>query len=458
MRNKAKFAVVGHPNKGKSSIVSTLSHNDSIAISQRSGTTTRTQGFSVETQQCAYELIDTPGFQRPRKVLAWLKQHAQSADQRASAVADFVNNQDCQQQFPDEVELLKPLVEGAAILYVVDGSRPYGIEYETEMEILQWSGQPSMALINPIENEAYVESWSNALAQYFKTVRVFNPMQAEFEKQVELLQAFAHLKPDWSTHIESVIAELIQFRENQKKNSAVILARLIDDLCHHRQSQKVLSKQQAKVLQPVLAKQYQQWMKQREQQAIDELLANYTHFQTSCALEELSLPPDLFDCDQWYMWGLSKKQLAAVSTITGAATGAAIDLAVAGQSFMLGAIGGSLIGLGSAWFGANKLVEMKLKGLPLGGFEACYGPIKNKNFPYVIIGRFIYLYNQVSQRSHAIRGQMNIEASQLQQQIDCLEKSSQKALHLACDKLVKQKPVEQLEQILESLFDVEYSN
>jgi len=69
------------------------------------------------------------------------------------------------------------------------------------------------------------------------------------------------------------------------------------------------------------------------------------------------------------MWGLNKKQLATVATITGASAGAAVDLTVAGHSFMLGAIGGGLLGLGSAWLGANKLVESKLKGLPLGGLK-----------------------------------------------------------------------------------------
>ena len=34
-----RFAVVGHPNKGKSSVVATLAQNDSIAIAMEPGTT-----------------------------------------------------------------------------------------------------------------------------------------------------------------------------------------------------------------------------------------------------------------------------------------------------------------------------------------------------------------------------------------------------------------------------------
>src|SRR5690606_2833476 len=122
---------------------------------------------------CEYSLVDTPGFQRPGKVLRWLEAHANSADERFAAVKKFVADPECRERFPDEVQLLSPIVNGAAILYVVDGSRPYGPEYEAEMEILRWTGQASMALINPIENENHIESWRQALSQYFKVVKVF---------------------------------------------------------------------------------------------------------------------------------------------------------------------------------------------------------------------------------------------------------------------------------------------
>jgi predicted GTPase len=153
------FAVVGHPNKGKSAIVSTVAQNDSISISAASGTTQDVQRLDVAVGDSRYVLYDTPGFQRPTRVLAWLQDHAETAEQRAEAVRRFINDPDCQREFPEEVKLLTPIMEGAAILYIVDGSRPYGADYESEMEILRWTGQASMALINPIESEAHVDEW-----------------------------------------------------------------------------------------------------------------------------------------------------------------------------------------------------------------------------------------------------------------------------------------------------------
>ena len=52
------FAVVGHPNKGKSSIVATLAQDDSVAISSESGTTRLTQSLDVAVGSSHYSLVD----------------------------------------------------------------------------------------------------------------------------------------------------------------------------------------------------------------------------------------------------------------------------------------------------------------------------------------------------------------------------------------------------------------
>jgi len=453
--SRASFAVVGHPNKGKSSIVSTLARDDSILISQKSGTTTDSDSYKIDTGHAGFELIDTPGFQRPQKVLYWLNQQAKSADQRAAAVEKFINDSECQSRFPDEVKLLTPLVNGAAILYVVDGSRPYGVEYEAEMEILRWTGRPSMALINPIENDDYIESWQNALGQFFKIVRVFNPMQADFSKQLALLEAFSHLEPNWKETLEQVILDLKAHQQTNFEQSSILLSDLLIDLCSYQTQQKVLTETQAKALHPVLSKQYNHWMRNREQQAFAALCQLFAHQHCELQNTDINLPPDLFDSEQWYAWGLNKKQLATVSAMTGAVAGAAIDVAVAGHSFMLGAISGGVVGFTSAWLGADKLTTAKLVGLPLGGYQACQGPINNKNFPYVVIGRFLHLFEQLKAKNHADRSSIILSEKGLNENLGKLRKTEIKALHLACKNLSTQKPNENLQQVLLVLFEAE---
>jgi len=177
MNGYPKFAVVGHPNKGKSSIVSSLALDDSVQIGDTPGTTQVKRGFPLRVDgKIIYELFDTPGFQRARRVLAWLNaQESVTADKKSDVVRRFVHEHQNQDAFRDEIELLKPILAGAGIIYVVDASKPYGPEYEVEMEILRWCGQPSMAILNLIGEEDYRDQWKSALGHYFRLVRTFNP-------------------------------------------------------------------------------------------------------------------------------------------------------------------------------------------------------------------------------------------------------------------------------------------
>ena len=150
-----------------------------------------------------YELVDTPGFQRARETLAWLEAHDRGAGARAAVVARVRGGARDDPRFHDERELLQPIVDGAGILYVVDGSRPYGRQYEAEMEVLRWTGRPRMALINLISAGDHVEEWRAALAQYFSIVRVFDAVRADFGKRIELLRAFGAIDESWARVVES---------------------------------------------------------------------------------------------------------------------------------------------------------------------------------------------------------------------------------------------------------------
>jgi GTPase Era involved in 16S rRNA processing len=445
------FAVVGHPNKGKSSIVSAIAQNDNIAISPRSGTTRSTQHYEISIGAARYTLVDTPGFQRPARALAWLQEHAPSADRRRDAVMQFIADPQCRQAFAEEVMLLEPIMAGAAILYVVDGSRPYGAEYEAEMEILRWTGQASMALINPIENEDHVQDWQRALGQYFKIVRVFNAMQADFEKVVEILEAFSHIREEWQAALADIVSEYRRQRATQLQESAGLLEALLTQLCTHQVSQKVLSKSQADALQGMLERKYFDDMRRIEHRHHEALKSLYRYHHLESTIDELPLEGNLFDTEKWILWGLNRKQLTLAATIAGAATGAAVDVAVAGSSFMLGALGGGLLGAGTAWLGADSISSFRVQGLPLGGYEAHQGPTRNRNFPYVVLGRFLYLADALRHRTHAHRDNLQISEGDLSARIKQLSGKQQAGLHRALDRLRQQKPAEGLEQLLYAL-------
>src|SRR5918995_3017462 len=225
--NRPRFAIVGHPNKGKSSIVATLAEDDAVAISPHPGTTVQARTYPMRLDgQVLYELIDTPGFQRAREVLAWLEAHDRGAGARATVVAEFLQAHENDPRFHDERELLKPIVEGAGILYVVDGSKPYGRQYEAEMDVLRWTGRPRMALINLISSGDHVEEWRSALGQYFSIVRVFDAVRADFGKRLELLRAFGAIDERWAAPLNDAADALVADRKRRAHRAAAEIADL----------------------------------------------------------------------------------------------------------------------------------------------------------------------------------------------------------------------------------------
>lgn len=406
-----RFAVVGHPNKGKSSIVSTLAQDDSVDISPISGTTAanRIYPMSIDGKQL-YQLIDTPGFQRPRQVMQWLLKHSRSVADRSQCVIQFVQQHEMDKKFHAECQLLKSITNGAGILYVVDGSTPYGPEYDAEMEILRWTGSPSMALINPIRNEKYVDQWHNALSQYFKIVRVFNAKTADNEKVLKLLSGFAQLDNNFEKPLAHAVSLLQKQYDQRITQSAHEIARFIHDAVQYQVQRPFKTTEQQGEQEQLLKTQYENDIRKLEQQCRTRVqqIFNYQHLQTEeMALSNLN--EDLFSQRTWQIFGLSGDQILTAGAIGGAATGGVVDLAFGGASLLMGSGIGALIGGATAYFGRDTLAKIKIIGVSVGNEIIRIGPSSNVNLPFVILARALQHLQLISQRTHASREILQIE-------------------------------------------------
>jgi hypothetical protein len=423
------LAVVGHPNKGKSSIVATLTRQDDVRISEISGTTTAAQvfDFSIDGVVC-YQLVDTPGFQRPRQVLSWLQQHSPNAAERQQTLQAFVDEQSAlaSSRFQDELELLRPILAGAGVIYVVDGSLPYSPEFEAEMTILQWSGQPRMALINPIAGDTYVPQWQSALGQYFSVVRVFDPMKADFQKQLTVLSAFAELHEPWRVSIESTIERLQQYVQRLEQQGAFLVAEHLVQMLGHVSSVRVPSSFVESILEASLKAEYQAQLRKIEASMQQQLKALFAHSHMSVEGQTLETDyPDLFDSSHWYLYGLDRQKLVALSASAGAAAGAVLDAGVGGASMMTGAIAGGLLsGLASlaATFRPDKL---RIKGIPLAGKTLTAGPTRELTFIFVLLGRAVSFLEMILRRTHADRSVAAIKSSSMSERIRQLPAADQ---------------------------------
>ena len=405
-----KFAVVGHPNKGKSSIVSSLAMDDSVQISDTPGTTTKQRSFPLTVDgKVLYELYDTPGFQRARRVLAWLEKHDVAADKKHEVVRAFINEHKTDERFRDEVALLEPIMDGAGIIYVVDGSKPYGKEYEAEMEVLRWTGQPSMALINHIDASDYSVEWKRALEQYFKMVRTFNPMQASLTQHMSILESMAQLKEEWITPVKSSIKLFEQYQTQMLEQSASLLTRLVYVSTSLVEKLTFKTEDASKEDRELIEKKYKDALRKLEIDAQNNIEHIWNHDNLQLEQEGLTFEGlDLFSQESASVFGLTRKELIITGATSGAVTGAGIDLLFAGHTLLLGGLIGGVAGGMGAYFGFDELSEIKVLGQTLGKRYLQMGPMENRNFPYILLGRALYHTQKVSKRSHAKRGKMQI--------------------------------------------------
>ena len=400
-----KFAVVGHPNKGKSSIVSSLAMDDSVQISDTPGTTTKKRSFPLTVDgKVIYELFDTPGFQRARRVLAWLEGHDVSADKKYEVVEQFISAHKEDPKFNDEIELLEPIMDGAGIIYVVDASKPYGEEYEAEMEILRWTGQPSMALINHIDEGDYTQEWKRALGHYFKIVRTYDPMNISLAQHISILESMAQLKEEWTESVKSSIQFFEKYYENMLRQSSDSITKAIYSSLSLVEKLNFNAEKSSKAEKEKVEESYKEKLRSVETHTQKSIEKIWNHDNLEKEQDHLLFEGmDLFSEESASVFGLTRKELLITAATSGAVTGAGIDLIFAGHTLFVGGAIGAIAGGVGAYFAFNELSEIKVLGQTLGSKYLEIGPMENRNFPYILLGRLIYHATKIAKRSHAKR-------------------------------------------------------
>jgi hypothetical protein len=308
------------------------------------------------------------------------------------------------------VELLEPIMAGAGIIYVVDASKPYGEEYEAEMEILRWTGQPSMALINHIDAHDYSDVWKRALGGYFQIIRTFNPMESDRQQQVSVLESMAQLREEWTVQVKDSIALFERYHEMMLERSAAVIAKLLYHALSHVEKYPLRGESASEAEKLRVVEAYKARLRAFEAEAQTQIdrIWHHRHLQKSQQLLHFE-GMDLFSEESASLFGLTRKELAVTGAATGAATGAGIDLLFAGYTLFIGGAVGAVAGGLGAWFAFDELSEVKLLGQRLGRHYLETGPVKNRNFPYILLGRILYYTATVATLSHARRAPVELK-------------------------------------------------
>ncbi len=398
-----EFAIVGHPNEGKSTVVSTLSEDDSVRISPIPGETFECRVFPVMIDgDEIIRFIDTPGFQSPKKALSWMKAY-NGADEKM--LKTFLDTHQSDPDFRDECLLLKPIADGAGIIYVVDGSRPLRKADQAEMELLRLSGRPRMAIINCKEDEnLYLDTWKSEFIKHFNSIRIFNAHQATYAERIALLDSLKSIEQVWQPSLEMVITAFKRDWERRNNRTAELICELLQNSLAYKIKKNCTSKSQMDSVRVKLTEQYKIGIGKMEKKAHFKIRKLFKHNIFNYDLPAQSiLNEDLFASRTWQLLGLNPGQLTTAAALTGGALGAALDVAAGGLTFGIFTAIGSAVGAGSAFFGGERMTKAKVVGLKLGGWQVIVGPNTDIQFLYVLLDRVLLYYAHIINWAHGRR-------------------------------------------------------
>jgi uncharacterized protein DUF3482/50S ribosome-binding GTPase len=419
------FAVVGRVNRGKSSIIATLAEDDSIAISPLPGTTRQATRYDVALDgEVLFRLIDTPGFEDAARALAWMQRDRPSADQHRARVEAFRRTFAGSDDFVEECELLGPVLEGAAILYVVDGSTPFRQNVMAEVEILRWTGQPRMALINRSQGGAYIDAWHAALAPAFSTVRNFDAHAASFRERLQLLALFRELVDGWRAPLGRAVERLGAEQARRLRESALAIAALVVEGVAHTFELSASPSGLSAEEQRAAEQRFQDELRDLERRGRRQVEALYRHHRVATQSEPIERPEfsrDLFSKRVWSSLGLSAGQLVATYSVAGAVTGGALDAVIGGAALLTGTVIGAAVGGGAAlWqLGARAVGVTAVEGWSERLWKATgpqrryrVGPHQHPNFPFVLLDRALLHHEAIRYRAHALNatGELSVVA------------------------------------------------
>jgi hypothetical protein len=399
-----EFAILGHPNEGKSSVLSTLAEDDSVRVSPTPGETTECRTFPVVIDgREVLRFTDTPGFQNPGRVLSELKKRAST---EANPLKTFREYAATIPELHDDCELLGPVERGAGIIYVVDGSRPVRNVDRAEMEILRLTGKPRMAIINCKEDDNdHLAAWKTEFRKNFNSNRVFNAHRATYAERILLLETLKSIDQDWHQALSEVVNAFKKDWAARNNTTADIITSLLTDGLSLQLTEDISSEGQADHCREKLFSTYSETISRMEKKAHQRIRNLFKH-----NIFQYDLPPhsvlnkDLFDERTWQLLGLTRQQVIIAGGLGGAAIGAGLDVAALGHGLGMFTAMGTLAGALGALFGGESISDKaKFLGIPLGGKRVQIGPAKSIDLLFVLLNRSLLYYQHTINWAHGRR-------------------------------------------------------
>ncbi len=415
------FAVVGKVNAGKSSVLATLLEVDDdqvLRISSTPGETTECKDYPVEFDKKEWiRFVDTPGFSRPIEAMHAIKELETTEEKpNFKTLQRFVEKYHRSGEFEDECRLLSPMLTGSGLLYVIDPSKPLRDAFVAEMEILRWTGQPRLALLNKKgDSEEFLEDWKKTLGSYFNLVRTFNAHTAKYDERVRLIRSLLEIDEGNGKAIETVLNFLeMEWGQRREESTEAIITFLEKALTHREtcsiteRDMSIDSRKERKLKE--LEETYFKKITSFEEKMQKQLLKLYRHHLVTVEQSPINYESlDLLSDETWQKWGLNRTQLAMAGAATGGAGGLMVDIGTGGLTHGFGTLIGALGGAAAAFLKGGDLPDFGfsigggLKMEEADGTALSVGPPKSDNFAWILLDTSLNYYAQIISRAHAKR-------------------------------------------------------
>jgi hypothetical protein len=275
-------------------------------------------------------------------------------------------------------------------------------------------------------------------------------MRATFSQIVELLEAMAEIKYSWRDNLKEAV-RLLKLYQLQKiqKTSLIITDTIFSSLSYKERGDSKTKE--------ALIERFKGKIREFEDRAYNKIATAWNHKSLKKEITTNSIiSVELFSKESSSIFGLEKKELIKNAAIAGAITGGGFDLLVGGHSFLLGSAIGAIIGGGGAVFGVEKIQKTKaLDYLPFKSRNLLIvGPIKDLNFPFILLKRLIYFSKEVANRPHANRKELRVDEDELLSK-EWIDESLKKELFKLHSNFIKSKNIqsskEQYSKVVEEI-------
>lgn len=404
------FCIVGQANQGKTTLLATLTENDKLRISNMPGTTTDATEYPVEVSgKKIMSFWDTPGFENSAEVHDWFQHHDEASHTPAR---DFIERFQKENEFRAECEILRPIANGAVVIFIVDSSLRIREFDKQQLAILRQCGNPRLAVIYSKDGKArHQNEWIRLLNKDFNMRVEFNAQKANVIERFRLLDKIKTIIPEWEEKMDNAIKALKKDHERRRSEAIGHLLAMLRNILKQRESRELDGDLEHSEIHRILQDKIRISIRKEEQRFRDKTRKTWGHSNDHWKMDEL-LTEDLFAKNVWKVLGMTRNQLTVVGAMAGAITGTIIDATLLGTSLMLGTAAGTIVGGVSAYMSADRVAMVSIpkwfflprlfRGKKLGGAQAIARVDPRSALFGILIDRGMLYLLQVIDRPHGL--------------------------------------------------------